>query len=354
MSDLALPVREKTILASPDYVRTSLAASITLGFQAGLFHRKAVLRGLNLLTTYQHPCAANCSYCGLAGSRKLNSRQATFIRVAWPVYSLDEMLEAVRTRKHRLQRVCVGMITRSEAVRDAIHIIRRFKEETDLLISALVSPTVLREGDLQRIREAGADMCGIAVDCATEELFEEHRGKKAGGPHRWTVYWDKVQEAVHVFGRQKAGIHLVVGLGETEEEMIKLIQRAYDLGALTHLFSFYPEAGSALESRPQPCLGHYRRVQLARYIINQNLGRAEEMSFTQVGQLTDFGQEIAGFLADGRAFLTSGCAGKDGEVACNRPYGNERPSQPIRNFPFRPAEEDLLAIREQLWQGLVP
>ena len=46
--------------------------------------------------------------------------------------------------------------------------------------------------------------------------------------------------------------------------------------------------------------------------------------------------------------MTSGCPGRDGKVACNRPYGNERPSGPIRNFPFKPEPEDIEEIKNQL------
>jgi len=48
------------------------------------------------------------------------------------------------------------------------------------------------------------------------------------------------------------GVHFIVGLGEAEEKMVKAIQKAYDMGALTHLFSFFPEEGSLLENHPQP------------------------------------------------------------------------------------------------------
>jgi biotin synthase len=32
--------------------------------------------------------------------------------------------------------------------------------------------------------------------------------------------------------------------------------------------------------------------------------------------------------------MTSGCAGHDGRNACNRPFGNERPSMRQRNHPM--------------------
>ncbi|MGB9792382.1 MAG: radical SAM protein, partial [Thermacetogeniaceae bacterium] len=221
-----------------------------------------------------------------------------------------------------------------------------------LPISGLLTPTAMRgKGDLMRTREAGADRVGIAIDAATEGLFERHRGSGVNGPHRWDRYWEAVAEAVEVFGRYRVGVHLIVGLGETEEEMVKAITRAHRMGALTHLFSFFPESGSLLEKHPQPSLGQYRRVQLARYLINEGLISGEEIRFSPEGRILDYGIDIEPYLSEGLAFMTSGCPGEDGLLACNRPFGNERASEPIRNFPFVPTKKDLEEIRSQLWEG---
>nr|MDO8043728.1 hypothetical protein [Candidatus Baldrarchaeota archaeon] len=77
------------------------------------------------------------------------------------------------------------------------------------------------------------------------------------------------------------GVHFIVGLGEAEEEMVKAIQKAYDMGALTHLFSFFPEEGSLLENHSQPSIGTYRRIQLARYLINKGISKYENMRFDE-------------------------------------------------------------------------
>ena len=194
-------------------------------------------------------------------------------------------------------------------------------------------------------------MAGIAIDAATPALFDRYRRRGVGGPHRWEHYWQTVA-AARVFGPCKVGVHLIVGLGETEREMIETIQRAHDLGARTHLFSFFPEGGTSVDDWPQPGYGQYRRVQLARYIINQERGRVEVMTFNAAGQVVDFGLDTEAIVAEGSAFMTSGCPGQDGQVACNRPFGNERPSQPIRNYPFPPQVEDIALIRLQLREGL--
>lgn len=190
----------------------------------------------------------------------------------------------------------------------------------------------------------------VAVDCSTPELFEELRGKDAKGPHTWGRYIQGIRDAVEVMGDggNAVGVHLIIGLGETEEEAIDFIQECYDIGARVHLFSFYPEAGSPLEGRPQPPMDTYRRVQMARHIIDRGLGRVEGMTFDE-GRLTGFGiqQDVLEELMDeGRAFMTTGCPG------CNRPYANETPSQAaegmLRNYPFVPNEDDVALIRQQL------
>jgi biotin synthase len=191
-------------------------------------------------------------------------------------------------------------------------------------------------------------MIGVAVDAATPALFDRYRGKGVKGPHGWNHYWATLEKSVHVMGRYKVGIHLIVGLGETEQEMASTLQRAHDIGAHAHLFSFFPEAGSPMEAHPQPSYGQYRRIQLARYIINGEHGRYEDMAFNANGQIVDFGVDTDDLIRWGEPFITSGCPGPNGRVACNRPFGNERPGRPIRNYAFMPQPEDIALIRYQL------
>ena len=333
---------------SPSHVQTSLAASLTLGLQQGSFHRNAKLKGLNLLLHYQEGCLGRCHFCGLSRSRQEGPRTKTFIRVDWPVYPLNEIIDKAKG-KEQIHRVCISMITHPRAVNDTLDVIRRFHQETDLYISVLLTPTLIRnDGPLHAMKDAGADRVGIAIDAATPQIFDRLRGTGVGGPHRWDHYWNVVEKAVGVFGRFYVGIHLIVGLGETEKEMIDAVQKGQDLGAHTHLFSFFPEKGSPMEKHSPPPLRQYRNIQLARWIINENLGSADRMTFDEERKIVDFGVDIQSLLRSGEPFMTSGCPGRDGKVACNRPYGNERPSGPIRNFPFMPEPEDMEEIKMQL------
>ncbi len=338
---------------SPEYLRTSMAAAITLGFRPGRFYRDAKLPCINLLMTYSEGCMANCAYCGLSRGRSGEFDQKSFIRVDWPVYGLDEIITRIEERMDRIKRICVSMITNPRAKRDLITIVERIKVHLDIPLSLLITSTILEGKDLVKFKEVGANMIGVAVDAATPELFEKHRGRGVRGPHMWETYWEVFRKAVEIFGLRRVGVHLIVGLGETEKEMTATIQRVHDLGGSTHLFSFYPEAGSRLENQSPPPMGQYRRIQLARYLIDEDIATFEDFIFDQEEGLKDFGiseDSLMDIIDTAFPFMTSGCPSEDGEVACNRPYGNELPGPEIRNYPFRLEREDIERVKMELWK----
>lgn len=219
---------------SPEYLRMSLAGTITLGFRRGRFYRNAALHCLNLLLTYTEGCSGNCAYCGLSVERQGSYEAKSFIRVDWPTYPLDEILCRLDREEHDLKRICISMITNPRAISD----------------TKLVS---------QRILEAKLDF------------------------------------------------------------------------SLSHL--------------SPPPLGQYRRIQLAQYLIEKDLTCVDDSSFSQEGDILNFGidrEVLDEVIQAGRPFKTSGCPG------CNRPYANSRPGPEIRNYPFSPAREDVERVREQI------
>ncbi len=346
-----MPVDRDHRMQSPHYLRLSLAAAMTLGYRPGLFYRGARLFCINLLLTYAGGCAARCAYCGLSRKRKGEFSEKSFIRVAWPTCALEEIVARIRQRQTRIKRICISQVTHPRATVDTARICRLLRGSFDIPVSVLASPTASCRRDLEALKSAGADKLGVAIDLATPELFARYRGSGVGGPHRWEAYLERLEQAIEIFGKRNAGSHFVTGMGETEHEMVAAIQMVQDMGGWTHLFSFYPEAGSEMKDHPMPAMDHYRRIQLARYLIDQGFTRAERLGFDERGRIRDFG--IAATLLEavidsGEPFRTSGCEGYDGQVACNRPYANCRPGPEIRNYPFPPTARDLARIRRQL------
>jgi biotin synthase len=139
--------------------------------------------------------------------------------------------------------------------------------------------------------------------------------------------------------------HLIVGLGETEREMVETVQKCFDMGVLSALFAFTPISGTALAHLNQPKIQIYRRIQVARYLIVHRLVRYEGMQFDTEECINNFGvdaQTLMRVIKAGEAFRTSGCPD------CNRPYYNEKPSGPIYNYPKDLAAEDFSLIQCEL------
>jgi lipoyl synthase len=336
---------------SPDYMRISLAAAMTLGYEPGVFFRGARLHCVNLLLTYAEGCRGRCAYCGLSAQRPGAGKGKSFIRVQWPAYPLADIIHRISCRQEAVKRICISMITRRRAVADTVAVCARLRSSFYIPVSLLITPTLLGDGDLERFKAAGADKIGVAVDLATPALFDRYRGSGVQGPHQWDVYWECFKRAVDVFGKGNAGVHFLVGMGETEQEMCASIQRARDMEGRTHLFSFFPEHGSAVAEHPRPSMVTYRYIQFARYLIDQGITRADRFAFDLQGRIMDFGlpaADMVRIVASGEPFRTSGCAGYDGEVACNRPFANSRPGPHLRNYPFPPTAEDIDRIRLQM------
>ena len=198
---------------------------------------------------------------------------------------------------------------------------------------------------MRLLAEAGADRIGIALDAATEKLFNEVKGVNANGPYDWNEQFRQLREALEIFGKGNVSTHIIIGLGETEKEAASLIQQCVNMGVSPALFAFTPIRGTALENKSQPSLAAYRRIQLARYLIINDHTRYGNMRFNADGKITDFGmkkEKVTQVVETGKPFLTSGCPD------CNRPFYNEKPSGPIYNYPRNVRKEELSAIKRQL------
>ncbi len=348
-------------MRSPEYVQMSTAAALTLGIMTGRMYRCECTRCLNLLLTYPEGCRANCAYCGLARHREAERDYAdrNFIRVDWPAVPLEMTIDIVAKQGEQspFHRMCISMITHPRSDQDTVTVLKKWTERIDpsaIPVSILSNPTTMTREDVKRLKDLGADIFTVALDAATPEIFDRTRGKGVQSMHSWSKYWEILMDAREIFGAQKFGAHIIVGMGETEYDVLALVQKLVDLGGHSHMFCFFPEKGSLMDHLPATDRGQWRRVQLARYLIDYRGARVERMKFDERGRVADFGvpeSELATVIGEGTAFRTSGCPGKFAEdiSACDRPYGDSPPSN-IASFPFPPGKRDLAKIRRQLKQ----
>jgi biotin synthase len=266
-------------------------------------------------------------------------------RVSWPTFHTEQIIDKLQVAvdSGEIKRTCIQALNYRETPRHLQTLVEKIRQTTEVPVSVSFQP--LKHENIQLLADAGADRISISLDAATEELFDKVKGKCVGGLYRWQRQLELLKEGVNVFGKWRVSTHLIVGLGETEQDMIQTIQRCVYMGVLPSLFAFTPIHGTHLENRAQPAIQAYRRIQVARHLLLQKIVKYEEMLFDNEGRISDFGvskQSLLQIVKDGKPFLTSGCPN------CNRPYYNEKPSGPIYNYPRDLTEKELSEIRTQL------
>ena len=320
-----------------DKLRVSIGSAAVLGL---LKYRLSVPPTTAYIMSYTDgPCQANCSFCAQACGNEAEHDQLS--RVIWPDFPVDDILAGFRDPAYPvLERVCYQVINYPGFLEDTIEIVEMLKRETGLPVSIDICP-VSRSG-LEKLHEAGAEYISLPLDGATEEIFNQVKGIGVNGPYRWETHFKALESAVEIFGKGFVGSNIIVGLGESEEDVVVLIESLVGMGVRPILFAFTPVPGTRLQELAQPSLDAYRRIQVARYLVVHGYAGYEDIRFTE-GRITGFNvPDLAEVLADGEAFRTTGCPG------CNRPFYNERPSGPFYNYPRKPTTEETLSELEKL------
>jgi biotin synthase len=203
----------------------------------------------------------------------------------------------------------------------------------------------LSENQFQTLYNHGVDRVAISLDAITPILFENIKGRKNNGPFTWFQHMHALEIAQSVFGPNRTTTHLIIGLGETEEQTVHLFENLVNKDITIGLFPFTPVIGTSLENHIRPSLKHYRRIQLAHHLIQNNIVTASNISFNASHQITSYGlskERLSDVIARGKAFQTSGCP------SCNRPFFTEQPGGPLYNYPLPPTREALNEIESQL------
>lgn len=266
-------------------------------------------------------CLMNCAFCAQARESQANAQSLS--RVTWPEYELQSVVDSLSAAVTRgtIRRACLQVTVTDQAFERSLSLLRTVKAACDVPFDIAILPRSMDQ--VRRLMEVGADHLGFGLDAASARVFHQVKGGS------WHRSLSLIEETARTFpGR--AALHLIVGLGETEREVVERIQWAHDLGITVGLFAFTPVRGTHLARREPPPLGVYRRMQAARWLIVHELACMEEMTFDQYGQLIHLGADLP---ATGEMFETSGCPD------CNRPFYNEQPGGPLFNYP-RPLTDD--------------
>lgn len=273
-------------------------------------------------------CAQDCSFCPQA--KNSGGRSDMLSRIIWPGFAQEQVACGIKAavETEQIKRTCLQVVNKNSALNEARDFLAQLKEKSDVPVCISCNIETPEEG--KQLIEEGADKIGIALDCASEAIYRRVKGGSFA--KRLKLIRDTAQLLP---GR--VSTHLIVGLGETEEEMVKLIAQMVDWGVTVGLFAFTPVKGTKDQHKMPPEISQYRRIQAAQFLLEKKIVTIHDFTFAD-GVLADFGirqDELAKQLASGEAFQTSGCPD------CNRPYYNEKPGGIIYNYPRPLSQEEI-------------
>lgn len=314
-------------------LRASLGTAATLG----LCQAKQENKPRTAYLLLPGVCQGDCAFCPQA--RSVHGSGKWLSRITWPLFTVEEIFPLEETNGFEFRRICLQTITEPDWAQRLERTISRLREVPylqEIPISSSGRPANLLE--VGRALAAGLERLAIPLDVANPQLYTALKGGSLPRVYRL------LKEAAERYPQQVT-THLIVGLGETEEELAALLLDLAQSQIPVALFAFTPVRSTRLARQKPPSLKGYRRIQVLRYLLAQNL--PVKLTYGEQGAITSFGyshQELEALLSSGAAFQTSGCPD------CNRPYYNERPGQIPYNYPRPLTANEVEQAFAELWE----
>jgi biotin synthase len=297
------------------------------------------------MTSADNRCSANCAFCAQARGSSAKANQLS--RITWPSFSRSQIIQALEKTKlvGQFQRLCIQTLYYSNLMDDLELLVKEFKQQLPSIPISIALPP-LKIDQIQKFFNLGVDRVAISLDATTPKLFDTIKGNGVKGPFRWEHHYSALQSALSVYGVGRTTTHIIIGLGETDEQAVNLFQQLTDQGITIGLFPFTPISGTALATLQRPSIRRYRRIQLAHFLIQNHLSHFDQMEFNSPQeQLLKVGlssEALTDVIERGTAFQTAGCP------SCNRPFFTENPGGPLYNYPHPPNATAVNEIRNQL------
>jgi biotin synthase len=311
-------------------VKLSLGSAISLGMRKGRLSTNPT----TLYVMLGAQCANNCTFCTQAHESSAGKDRLS--RVVWPEFEWDDFFEHLKMSqtvkvgadseniaeniRTEFKRICFQTLSYPNMVEELARCIGQLSG-LGIKTSAAVRP--MDENEMAVLRNAGLDRIGISLDGASREIFDAVKGANAGNAYTWDRHLTSLELASRIFpGRTST--HLIIGMGESDENVLDIIKWCSARDIKLALFAFTPFPGIRANFSP-PDLARYRTLQAVRWLLLDRGENAGGIS-TAKGKISGI-SEMA--IIDPDAFRTSGCP------SCNRPFYNEKVSGPIFNFPRR-------------------
>ncbi len=113
------------------------------------------------------------------------------------------MLTALETtaKEGKFKRICIQALNYPEVFSHLEAFVKEIKKRWAIPVSVSCQP--LNNQNIELLKKAGVDRLGIALDAATEAIFDKVKGKGAGGSYNWQNQFVLLKEAIRCFWGRK-------------------------------------------------------------------------------------------------------------------------------------------------------
>jgi lipoyl synthase len=264
-------------------------------------------------------CSGKCGFCAQSSVAK----NGDFLsRITWKPEKDEQVYRAIAEcfQNGELGRTCFQVVQNDDSFDRTTEAVTELKKYSQIPVCVSINGISVEQ--VGQLVEAGVDKIAVSFDAAVPHVYRKIKGKD------WQDEWDFYEECVKLYPGHIA-VHLIIGLGETEEEAFNALERFYENNTSVSLFAFTPLPGTPMSKASPPDLASYRRLQILHYLLRNKIKKPENLFRFKNGQII-FSKNSKSWLLEnipGKAFETSGCS------SCNRPYYNEKPGQVPYNYP---------------------
>ncbi|MGB9749447.1 MAG: radical SAM protein [Caldisericia bacterium] len=299
-------------------IKVSIGSTVPLGLKN--FKQNYPTPTIYLLTPGK--CLRDCKYCSL--SKSSNSEEKFLSRVVWPSFEINDVIQRILNNRDRIKRVCIQTVNN----RFSKEIYTKILKEISDKVKVSISINTENDNLIKKIFSFGADRIGLALDIATEKNYEFLRGGDFFKKINFILKTGKIYEG-------RISTHIIVGLNETDFEILNLYKLFITNKINVGLFSFTPIKGTYLEKNMPPKLIRYRKIQIGTKLLEIGF-ELRDFKFKNNGEIVGFPKFNLEELIKLKPFNTRGCPD------CNRPFYNERPTGEVYNYPFDLDKESIL------------
>ncbi len=284
-------------------------------------------------------CNNSCSFC--AQSRLTNKESNLLSRVSWPEYPTQIVIDKLNSND-QIKKICFQVVSTNNYFENFLRIFEEFKSKLRIPIGASINVYNIEQVDY--LFNLGLANLGIAIDAASDEIYKKIKKRKNG-------FNENLNLAIEASKKypSKIAIHLIIGLGETDTDILNLFQKIAKEDLTIALFSFTPIKGTEMENYPVVPLKRYRFIQFIRQILVESKYKIEFndlLKFINIddnNMISSFDKRIfeidfiKNIIQKGEYLKTSGCN------LCNRPFYNDKPdSKDLYNFHYNPPKDIIL------------